>query len=332
MARAEDRKNWVDKQVAGGSTKTRAELRAEYDRKFPKTAMTDESGDLTETAKAKIRELFPQYAYLLDDDGGGFGADVRSVMVKAVLKEYAAPRLLGELQATEYFTKTTKSQREFDALRTGDKQDKVDTYLAEIVAGYGRLGMTDAQLAGVARTAARNGLTNVQLRNYVMSQATSVMKTVTSPTGAERDRVLEVGKKYYVKPSDADVNAVLTGAVGIDDLEAKYKLSAKSLYPHLSELIDAGATLDEIAKPYVDAAADLLEVAPSDIDMYNPTSKYRTALERVGEGGTARRMSLTEWTSALRSDPKYGYQYTKRANLDATNIGLAIARAFGKVT
>jgi len=33
----------------------------------------------------------------------------------------------------------------------------------------------------------------------------------------------------------------------------------------------------------------------------------------------------------LRTDSKFKYSFTKQANQDATNIGLSIARAFGKV-
>lgn len=332
MARAEERKTWVDKQIAAGSTKTRAELRAEYDQKFPKGPVTSASGDLTETAKAKIREQFPEYAYLLEEDGGGFGADVRAAMVNAVLKEYTATRLLADLQATQYFQKSSAAQRQFDAKNPGDQQASIDKYLAEIVSGYGRLNMDDANLQQTARTAARNGLTGVQLRNWVMSQAAATTKTAATLQGAERDKVLAIGAKYYVEPTDLDVNAVLTGQIGINDLETKYKTNAKSLYPHLSQLIDSGSSLKDIAAPYIKAASSLLEVPEADIDMFNPTSKFRAALEQVGEGDKGRRMSLTEWTTALRSDPKYGYQFTKQANLDATNIGLAIARAFGKVS
>jgi len=33
----------------------------------------------------------------------------------------------------------------------------------------------------------------------------------------------------------------------------------------------------------------------------------------------------------LRTNDAYGFRFTKKANQDATDIGLSIARAFGKV-
>ena len=47
--------------------------------------------------------------------------------------------------------------------------------------------------------------------------------------------------------------------------------------------------------------------------------------------GQARMLSMSEWETELRTNDKYKYSFTKQANQDATDIGLAIARAFGKV-
>jgi hypothetical protein len=42
-------------------------------------------------------------------------------------------------------------------------------------------------------------------------------------------------------------------------------------------------------------------------------------------------MSLSDWTNKIKSDPSFGYQYTNKANQDATDLALTLARAFGKV-
>lgn len=340
MARADDRKKWVDKALAdrglADTAANRKKLREEYDTANPKTPMMDGAGDLTEGAIQKIRELFPAYSYLVEDDAGGFGADVRSTIINAVLKEYTPARLTAELQGTAYFKDTTAKQRQFDAQKPGDKQGAVDTYAETIVAEYGRGALTDEQVRTIAEKAARNGLSGVQLRNFVFSQYLQFnqqggMGAVAQAGGNERQTIEAVGKKYYVTPSEDDINSVLTGKIGVDDLDARYKMQAKTLYPHLSELIDSGSSLDDIAAPYRKVAASLLEVAETDIDMFDPTSKFRLALDASSGDKGMRRMTLTEWARTLRTNPEFGYQYTAQANRDATNIGLTIARAFGKV-
>jgi len=102
---------------------------------------------------------------------------------------------------------------------------------------------------------------------------------------------------------------------------------AKVMYPHLAKSIDAGLSLEELASDYKQVAARTLELDPSQIDM---GGIYNVAI-KSGEGGKERMLSTSEWETLLRTDSKFKYSFTKQANQDATNIGLSIARAFGKV-
>jgi len=329
MAENKDRKAWVDAQLKArgleSTPQNRKDLRAEY--------ASLETGDLTESAINTIRTMFPAYGYLLDADGGGFGADVRSIIVKAVLQDYDPNRLLAELQGTTYFKTTSGNQRTFDGLRQGDKDARITTYVETITNEYGRGNLNDAQVRQIAQSAARNGLQGVQLRNYVFSQFVNMQaKPGAAPVaGAERDAVVALGAKYYIRPTASDINSVMTGVIGIDDLESRYRTETKSLYPHLTQLIDAGSSLRDIASPYVRAAQEILGVNEDEVDLFSTTSKYRSALDSLGPDGSPRRMTLSEWARMLRTDPNFGYQYTPQANQDATSIALSIARTFGKV-
>lgn len=332
MAVNEERKNWVESQLKSrgmeATAANRKMLRQEYDGLQNQT-------DLTESAINAIREIFPAYAYLVEDNAGGFGADVRGIIVKAVLQDYSANRLLGELQGTPYFQTTSANQRSFDGLKAGDKDARVATYQETIVNQYGRGQLDDTQLKDIATKAARNGLQGIQLQNFVFSQYLNTAKKAgqqaAEMSGQQMNQIKTLGQKYFVKPSQDDINSVMTGSVGITDLENRYKMDAKSLYPHLSDLIDSGSSLQDISRPYVRAAAEVLGTTEDQIDMVSPSSKYRMALENVSGDGGPRRMTLTEWIKTLRTDTNFGYQYTQQANQDATNIALTIARAFGKM-
>lgn len=143
----------------------------------------------------------------------------------------------------------------------------------------------------------------------------------------------ELAKSYNYTISDAELQAVLTGApnpitkvpMSQDELLNKMKLSAKGMFPHLSQQIDNGLSLDDIGKTYKSYAAQILEKDANSIDMFS--GPFVAAFDN----GKGQQMSLTEWMSKLKSDPRYGYQHTQQANQDATNIGLALAKAFGKV-
>jgi len=137
-----------------------------------------------------------------------------------------------------------------------------------------------------------------------------------------------IGTRFLAPMDDARVIESLTGGISSDDVLRLARERAKAMYPHLAASIDAGLTLEDLAYDYKAMAAQTLELTPDQINMGD--AKFNVAL-KSGEGGKERMMSTGEWEQKLRTDPNYGYQFTKKANKDATNIALSLARAFGKV-
>jgi hypothetical protein len=69
-----------------------------------------------------------------------------------------------------------------------------------------------------------------------------------------------------------------------------------------------------------------LEQTPDQINMFDGPYLQAFGSQESGQ------LSLTDWTKRVKSDPSFGWQYTKQANQQATDIGLTLARAFGKVS
>ena len=60
------------------------------------------------------------------------------------------------------------------------------------------------------------------------------------------------------------------------------------------------------------------------IDANGAPTIYADALQ--GADGP---LSLTEWMRKLKSDPKYGYQYTEQANQEVSRVVTTLEKAFG---
>ena len=99
--------------------------------------------------------------------------------------------------------------------------------------------------------------------------------------------------------------------------------------PNLKPQLDAGLTLSNMFANYQTMAARTLELDPNAVNVAD--GKFRSALSAPDGKGGFRQLSLSEWEQKLRTDEQYGWQYTKQANQQATDIGLTLARAFGKV-
>jgi len=197
-------------------------------------------------------------------------------------------------------------------------------------------------LTELAQTVARNGLTATGVKQAVYKYAFRKPEAAVTPTspamaqraleGGDADTIRQTARAYGYKVSDAELQAALTGnmyngvAVTKDSILQKAQKAAKGAYGHLADQIDAGLSLEDIFSNYRNYAADLLEIDPNQID-FTKDSKWARAFGSKETG----QLSLTDWITTVKSDPTFGWQYTKQANQQATDIGLTLARAFGKV-
>lgn len=338
--RGEQRKQWVDEQIANGSTKSRAELRAEYDQKFPKEVdiKTLDPQRLAEL-QAKVTELFPGFEFFFTSDAGGFGADVRDLLLRAVANDYSDDRFKKEYQTTKYFLETDEKIREWNVATPEAKRSQTATYAQTIRDNYGDLFGDDTLLETAAQGAARLGLTGTRLRSYLFQTAAQAKseKSQIAQT-ATADKIRQIGTDYGYTVTQDELDSILTGqpergstnVLTEQGLKERAKLALVGENPHLKQQIDAGLTLKSMFTNYQTEAAKLLEVDPNSISVSDP--KFRQALAyRDPKSGQVRQLSLSEWRQMIRTDKQFNYQYTKQANQDATDLALTIARAFGKV-
>jgi hypothetical protein len=133
--------------------------------------------------------------------------------------------------------------------------------------------------------------------------------------------------------TDAEIEAILTGqaygpgkvVLTEDALIQKAQVAAKGQYSHLSDQIDAGLTLDDIFANYKRYAASILQKDPSQIDFTNPLYAEAFGSKETGQ------LSLNDWTRKLKSDSRYGWQFTDEANQQVNSVVSTLERAFGLV-
>lgn len=288
---------------------------------------------------------YPAYSdWTTDQVVAYFGQDFVDIIKSTVESgvEYSDEELKALLKSTTYFNSVSDKQYKFDTLRDGEQQALIETSKRAIIDDYGDVGLTETDLAEIAKTAARSGLTGTGLKQTVYQYAFRKGGMATAPTspamatraleGSDADAIRKSARAYGYQVSDAEVEAALTGgtynglAVSKDSILEKAQKAAKGKYFHLADQIDAGLSLDDIFGTYKKYAATLLEVDENEID-YLSDPKWSDAFGSKETG----QLSLTDWTQKIKSDSKFGWQYTKQANDQATDIALTLARAFGKV-
>jgi hypothetical protein len=120
---------------------------------------------------------------------------------------------------------------------------------------------------------------------------------------------------------------ILTGKVDNDTVVQQLKELAKSRYPSLVKQIDSGYTVKQIASPYLQSMANILEINPNDITMEDPTIKQAfTSLNTDGQPSTK---ALWQFEQDLKQDPRW--RFTKNAQTDLMGTARKVLQDFGLV-
>lgn len=304
------------------------------------------------TPREQVIARFPAFVGLFGTDQeraalvAEFGQDLVDLLLDVVNnpKNYDFTTAEGQrafdakVSGTKYVLNTIESQRKFELLAAPERENKIKLRVEQLAEQYGELGLNQTQLRDIAIKAEKGGLTagSISERHLVYSSTSQMGKTgigMVSST-SDADKIRKIARDYGYRPVDLDekIQQILTGTPnkeGVVLTEEAFIKQAKSqamgMYPHLKMQLDNGSTLSDIFGSYKSLAANILETTEDSIDMSSPL--YAAALGTPETGV----MSLSNWETMIKSDRRYGYQYTKQANKDATDLGLLIARAFGEV-
>ena len=296
---------------------------------------------LTADVRAEFAKQFPEFASSLD--GGEaeqafvdfFGKDLIDLWIKvATTDEYDLDSDAGvgvylrDVENTAYGQRTNEAQQTFD-FNPKNQAVLIKAKRDEITKTYADLQLTESQLAEVAREAARNGYTGDDLRFTLYNFAyRGGLPTVTE--SALADEIRNIGRSYGYTVSEDKLKAALTGTayngrmVTKESLLQEAQAAAKGQFGHLADQIDSGLTLDDIFYNYRMFAAKTLGIDPNEID-YTKDPKWSAALGTKETG----QMTLNDWTRMLKSDERYGWQFTDEANQAATKLVREMEKAFG---
>jgi uncharacterized protein (DUF697 family) len=294
-----------------------------------------------------LQKFFPSYSddWLASNAETYFGKDLIDLMIRVsdpkgvydLTTSAGLERIQQEIRGTNYWQTTISATKNFDQLIDADKQNLITQTKSRIANTYGDIGLTEDTLSQVAATVARTGLTGLgekqAVYNAVFKAGAPQMQTGRALSGVDADRIKQLGKAYNFNVTDSQIQSILTGtpevSTGVvlteEGLRQRLQKYVKGAMPQIADQIDAGLTLEDIGGNYRRYAAQLLERSEDEIDMFS--GPYLKAFGTKESG----QLSLGDWISTVKTDPTFGWQYTKTANQQATDIGLTLARAFGKV-
>lgn len=263
--------------------------------------------------------------------------EMAKLFQQAMSEMWEPARLQSAIRNTQWYKTTSQTQREAWLLKSSDPaehQRRVDEMVNRVRSLAGQLGITLGvpTLGKLASNAFLNGWNDDQIRSQ-LGMAAFNANSKGAPIGGlladARTNIRQAMANYGVTVTKNSESAWLSGiAQGLWDEQyaiEEIKRLAKSTYPGLAEQIDAGQTVMQVASPYIESMAEILEINPQDVTLKDPMVKQ--ALSRKDDKGQWTVESVGDFEVRLRKDPRW--LKTQNANQQIFGAGMDLLRKMG---
>jgi hypothetical protein len=92
----------------------------------------------------------------------------------------------------------------------------------------------------------------------------------------------------------------------MEQIKGSLQQQAAGLYPAFAEQIKAGASVQDLAQPYIQVVAQELGLPETNVSVFSP--KVKQALNRANAQGQPEAMNLDDFTQLVRNDPQWRKQ------------------------
>lgn len=254
---------------------------------------------------------------------------------QAIDEGWTAQRFQAEIQNTKWYRNNSDSVKKTIALqktKPGEYKALMSQTLATVKDAAGRMGavMSDKQLKAVATHYLWGGWNDSQLRDSLANYIAQVGKTgYDGEAGAAEDDLREYAYKMGTRVGDKQLKSwlgnILRGNRTVDAYKNWIQSESLKMFPTMADQIKGGQTVYDLASPYIQSMSSILELSPSDIDLFDPT--IRRAMSSQDPDKPGGMMPLYQYETMLRNDPRW--MQTNNARTQINQIGLNVLKDFG---
>jgi len=268
--------------------------------------------------------------------------ELRRIFQRAVKESWTAPRFVAAIRNTKWYRTHGESARQALILQKTDPAEwnrRVKQMRYHIRAVYGEIAggmrLNPRFLDKAAVQAVMFGWTEEEVRFHV-ARATDYGRLMNQgrlggQAGQLEQFIRRALGEYGVKASNRWIaTRIKNSMMGLDSQEAileTIKRWAKAQYRAFADDIDRGMTVQDIAEPYRQSMARLLELNPESVDLND--SMIRRALTATDQNGKPVAMPLWEFENKVREDPRW--VRTKNAQDTFMSVGRSILTQMGLV-
>lgn len=250
------------------------------------------------------------------------------LLKQATSKQWTADQFSAHLKNTKWWRTNSSTARQVQVLSKTDPA----TYKAQLSAQRAALEiaavkmgaiLTPKQLDKAAKDSLSYGWNEDQVQQFLGSYIQfSKDHTLGGMAGTAAKEITATAFANGIRMSDQTVKNyaqyVVKGVASMQQVQDQIRMQALGAYPGFADQIKAGASMQDLAQPYIQAMASELGVPDTQLNMFTPQIKQ--AMGRRDAQGNPAPMSLTDFQTMLRGDQRWGQRP------ETANKALAVGR------
>jgi hypothetical protein len=259
---------------------------------------------------------------------------------RAVKATWKPEKFIAELRKTPWYKKYGETARKALVLKKADPaswRERVRAIYQEIMSLASTMGVHANWQTywDMAEDAFTFGWTNSELRRHLASYLNNTKGVYGGEAGENEAQLRSYAFQMGVSIDDGTLKnwlkGIANGSRTLQDYKGYIQKLAISAYPGLAKQIQGGMTVRDIADPYMQSMANILEISPSTLSVNDPTIKKALAGVVQDANGNAQPgqsgMPLWQFEEQLKKDPRW--LNTKNARRDLDSTGRGILQQFG---
>lgn len=265
--------------------------------------------------------------------------ELKTILSRAAAGNWSPDEFSRAVQDSGWWRNNSDAVKQFRLLKVtkpgefADQRDQLVKKTLTIATEMGVFIPRGSPLSNLVTMAQLHGWDEARLRQQIgLSLGTAGIEKGSTYGGQAgqiqqqlRTAYYDMGVPYNGWRINMDVRSILAGRSTVEAVQARLSDTAISAFPALAEQIRAGETVRQIADPYIQTQAQLLEVPPDTITLQD--RMVRQGLQHRDADGKIGLMPLWQFEQQVKADPRW--DRTKNARDDYAAVGHQIGREWG---
>jgi hypothetical protein len=270
---------------------------------------------------------------------------LNAILQRAEAGGWTTDRFLNAVQDSQWFKNHNETTRAALALQANDPATwnrnlrNTENSLTTLSKSLG-FTVDQATLKTIATNAILTGnqanqdwLTGALGRRQDFSDVTNGA-SLNGAMATDYQQLEQMSKAYGITVSAGTLaqyaQQIAMGRGNLDHYQEHFKQLAAGKYPGLVSQIQAGQTVQQIADPFVQQYAQLLELDPNAVDwMKTPIIQQALQGTPTGQGSAKAAMSLNDFEKQVRTDPRWGHTQNAKDTFSTALVKIGADFGFG---